>query len=68
MKCRMRIGLTQLISAAAPMSIVPAMNPPGRIATKVDLRNPPPSEVIGVAALAHPDFVVEIVAVAALQH
>ena len=28
--------------------------------------NPPPSEVIGVAALAHPDFVVEIVAVAAL--
>jgi enamine deaminase RidA (YjgF/YER057c/UK114 family) len=28
--------------------------------------NPPPSEVIGVAALAHPDFVIEIVAVAAL--
>jgi enamine deaminase RidA (YjgF/YER057c/UK114 family) len=28
--------------------------------------NPPPSEVIGVAALAHPDLVVEIVAVAAL--
>jgi enamine deaminase RidA (YjgF/YER057c/UK114 family) len=28
--------------------------------------NPPPSEVIGVAALAQPDIVVEIVAVAAL--
>ena len=28
--------------------------------------NPPPSEVIGVAALAHPDLVVETVAVAAL--
>ena len=28
--------------------------------------NPPPSELIGVAALAHPDLVVEIVAVAAL--
>lgn len=28
--------------------------------------NPPPSEVIGVAALAHPDLVVEIVAIAAL--
>jgi enamine deaminase RidA (YjgF/YER057c/UK114 family) len=28
--------------------------------------NPPPSEVIGVAVLAHPDLVVEIVAVAAL--
>ncbi|UCI19885.1 RidA family protein [Mesorhizobium sp. B2-1-8] len=28
--------------------------------------NPPPSEVIGVAALAHPDLVVEIGAVAAL--
>ena len=28
--------------------------------------NPPPSELIGVAALAHPDFAVEIVAVAAL--
>jgi enamine deaminase RidA (YjgF/YER057c/UK114 family) len=28
--------------------------------------NPPPSEVIGVAALAHPDLVIEIVAVAAL--
>jgi enamine deaminase RidA (YjgF/YER057c/UK114 family) len=28
--------------------------------------NPPPSEVIGVAALADPDLVVEIVAVAAL--
>jgi enamine deaminase RidA (YjgF/YER057c/UK114 family) len=28
--------------------------------------NPPPSEVIGVAALAHPDLVVEIVAVAVL--
>jgi enamine deaminase RidA (YjgF/YER057c/UK114 family) len=28
--------------------------------------NPPPSEVIGVAALAHRDLVVEIVAVAAL--
>ncbi len=28
--------------------------------------NPPPSEVIGVAALAHPDFVIEIVAIAAL--
>jgi enamine deaminase RidA (YjgF/YER057c/UK114 family) len=28
--------------------------------------NPPPSEVIGIAALAHPDLVIEIVAVAAL--
>ena len=28
--------------------------------------NPPPSELIGVAALAHPDLVIEIVAVAAL--
>ena len=28
--------------------------------------NPPPSELIGVAALAHPDLIVEIVAVAAL--
>jgi len=28
--------------------------------------NPPPSELIGVAALAHPDLAVEIVAVAAL--
>jgi len=28
--------------------------------------NPPPSEVIGVAALAHPDLVIELVAVAAL--
>jgi len=28
--------------------------------------NPPPSEVIGVAAHAHPDLVVEIVVVAAL--
>lgn len=28
--------------------------------------NPPPSEIIGVAALAHPDLVVEIVAIAAL--
>src|SRR5262245_39144310 len=28
--------------------------------------NPPPSEVIGVAALAHPDLVIEIVAVAAV--
>jgi enamine deaminase RidA (YjgF/YER057c/UK114 family) len=28
--------------------------------------NPPPSELIGVAALAHPDLVVEIVAVAVL--
>ena len=28
--------------------------------------NPPPSEVIGVAALAHPELVIEIVAVAAL--
>ena len=28
--------------------------------------NPPPSEIIGVAALAQPDIVVEIVAVAAL--
>jgi len=28
--------------------------------------NPPPSEVIGVAALAHPDLVIEIVAMAAL--
>jgi enamine deaminase RidA (YjgF/YER057c/UK114 family) len=28
--------------------------------------NPPPSEVIGVTALAHPDLVIEIVAVAAL--
>jgi enamine deaminase RidA (YjgF/YER057c/UK114 family) len=28
--------------------------------------NPPPSEVIGVAALAHPDLVIEIVAIAAL--
>jgi len=28
--------------------------------------NPPPSEVIGVAALAHPDIVIEIVAVATL--
>jgi enamine deaminase RidA (YjgF/YER057c/UK114 family) len=28
--------------------------------------NPPPSELIGVAALAHPDFVVEISAFAAL--
>lgn len=28
--------------------------------------NPPPSEVIGVAALAQPDLVIEIVAVAAL--
>ena len=28
--------------------------------------NPPPSELIGVAALAHPDLVVEIVAAAAL--
>jgi enamine deaminase RidA (YjgF/YER057c/UK114 family) len=28
--------------------------------------NPPPSEVIGVVALAQPDIVVEIVAVAAL--
>jgi enamine deaminase RidA (YjgF/YER057c/UK114 family) len=27
--------------------------------------NPPPSEVIGVAALAHPDLVIELVAVAA---
>ena len=29
--------------------------------------NPPPSEVIGVAALAHPDLAIEIVAVAALS-
>jgi enamine deaminase RidA (YjgF/YER057c/UK114 family) len=28
--------------------------------------NPPPSEIIGVAALAHPELVIEIVAVAAL--
>jgi enamine deaminase RidA (YjgF/YER057c/UK114 family) len=28
--------------------------------------NPPPSELMGIAALAHPDLVVEIVAVAAL--
>jgi enamine deaminase RidA (YjgF/YER057c/UK114 family) len=28
--------------------------------------NPPPSEVIGVVALAHPDLVIEIVAIAAL--
>jgi enamine deaminase RidA (YjgF/YER057c/UK114 family) len=28
--------------------------------------NPPPSEVIGVAALAHPELVIEIIAVAAL--
>jgi enamine deaminase RidA (YjgF/YER057c/UK114 family) len=28
--------------------------------------DPPPSEVIGVAALAHPDLVIEIVAVAAV--
>ena len=28
--------------------------------------NPPPSEIIGVAGLAHPDLVIEIVAVAAL--
>jgi enamine deaminase RidA (YjgF/YER057c/UK114 family) len=28
--------------------------------------NPPPSEVIGVAALAHLDLVIEIVAIAAL--
>jgi enamine deaminase RidA (YjgF/YER057c/UK114 family) len=28
--------------------------------------NPPPSEVIGVATLAHPDLVIELVAVAAL--
>jgi enamine deaminase RidA (YjgF/YER057c/UK114 family) len=28
--------------------------------------NPPPSELIGIAALAHPDLVVEIIAVAAL--
>ena len=28
--------------------------------------NPPPSEIIGVAALAHPDLVIEIVAIAAL--
>ena len=28
--------------------------------------NPPPSEVIGVAALAHPELVIEIVAVAAV--
>jgi len=28
--------------------------------------NPPPSEVIGVAALAHPDIVIEIVAIAAV--
>ena len=28
--------------------------------------NPPPSEVIGVAALAHADLVIEIVAIAAL--
>jgi enamine deaminase RidA (YjgF/YER057c/UK114 family) len=28
--------------------------------------NPPPSEVIGVAALAHPDLVIEIVAIAAV--
>jgi enamine deaminase RidA (YjgF/YER057c/UK114 family) len=28
--------------------------------------NPPPSEVIGIAALAHPDLVIEIVAIAAL--
>jgi enamine deaminase RidA (YjgF/YER057c/UK114 family) len=28
--------------------------------------NPPPSEVIGVAALAQPDILIEIVAVAAL--
>jgi enamine deaminase RidA (YjgF/YER057c/UK114 family) len=28
--------------------------------------NPPPSEVIGVVALAHPDLVIEIVAVAAV--
>ena len=28
--------------------------------------NPPPSEIIGVAALAHPDLVIEIVAVAAV--
>src|SRR5215510_2970385 len=28
--------------------------------------NPPPSEVIGVSALAHPDLVIEIVAIAAL--
>jgi enamine deaminase RidA (YjgF/YER057c/UK114 family) len=30
--------------------------------------NPPPSELIGVAALAHPDLVVEIVAIAALPN
>ena len=30
--------------------------------------NPPPSEVIGVAALAQPDIVIEIVALAALPH
>jgi len=28
--------------------------------------NPPPSEVIGVSALAHPDLIIEIVAIAAL--
>src|SRR5438445_7958777 len=28
--------------------------------------NPPPSEVIGISALAHPDLVIEIVAIAAL--
>jgi hypothetical protein len=31
-------GLTILISAAAPMSIVPATNPPRRMAAKLDLR------------------------------
>ena len=30
--------------------------------------NPPPSELIGVSALAHPDLVVEIVAIAALMN
>jgi enamine deaminase RidA (YjgF/YER057c/UK114 family) len=32
----------------------------------VSSNNPPPSEVIGVAARAHPNLVVEIVSIAAL--
>src|ERR1700693_1314859 len=38
MKWRMRMGLATLIGAAAPMSIVPATNPPRRIAIKSDVR------------------------------
>ena len=40
--------------------------PPYPGTTLCPTRNPPPSEVIGVAALAHPELAIEIVAVAAL--